>query len=87
MVNIGNAPNAGGSLICFAPNRQMNGSMGTIVRLTMTMSEETQDVVAMLAEWLNEHGLTADLVTSSPDESTIIVEIDTDYVAEWSMGT
>lgn len=52
----------------------------------MTMSEETQDVVAMLAEWLTEQGLTADLVTSSPDESTIIVEIDTDFVAEWSMG-
>ena len=52
----------------------------------MTTSEDTQDLVAQVAEFLTEHGLTADLVTSSQDEDTIIIEIRADYVAEWSMG-
>ena len=52
----------------------------------MTTSEDTQDLVAQVAEFLNGHGLTADLVTSSQNEETIIIEIDADYVAEWTMG-
>ena len=52
----------------------------------MTMSEDTQVLVALVSEFLNEHGLTADLVTSNRNEETIIIEIDADFVAEWSMG-
>ena len=51
----------------------------------MSMSEETQDLVAMLREWLTAKGLAPEVVTASPYEDTIIVEIDTDFVAEWSM--
>ena len=52
----------------------------------MTTSEDTQDLVAQVAEFLTDNGLAADLVTSSQDEDTIIIELDADFVAEWSMG-
>lgn len=52
----------------------------------MTMSEAGQDLVAMLQEWLENEGLAPELVTMDPNEVTIIVEIDADHVAEWSMS-
>ena len=50
------------------------------------MGEDTQVLVAAVEAFLNEHGLTAELVTASRNEETIIVEIDADFVADWSMG-